>query len=106
MPALTNFLPSKMCVAEADEALAGESAEQDSEEGGDGEGGGAGGDRQAQPGGKRKKSKSKSKNKNNLFEEEEEEDLGPGEMTDPHSALGKLDGQLASRTGCANVRRG
>ena len=35
------------------------------------------------------KSKSKSKNKNNLFEEEGE-DLGPGEMTDPHSALGKL----------------
>jgi uncharacterized protein with von Willebrand factor type A (vWA) domain len=62
--------------------------DQDSEDGGDGEGGGAGSDRQAQPGGKRKKSK--SKNKNNLFEEEEEEDLGPGEMTDPSSALGKL----------------
>ena len=77
---------------EAEAALgdSGDADDQDSEDGGDGEGGGAGSDRQAQPGGKRKKSKSKSKNKNNLFEEEEEEDLGPGEMTDPSSALGKL----------------
>ncbi len=76
---------------EADATQMGADAEdQDGEEGGDGEGGGAGGDRQAQSGGKRKKSKSKNKNKNNLFEEEEEEDLGPGEMTEPNSALGKL----------------
>ena len=63
---------------------------EDSGEGGDGEGGGAGGDPQNQNRGK-KKSKSKSKSKqNNLFEEEEEADLGPGEIIDAHSPLGKL----------------
>jgi uncharacterized protein with von Willebrand factor type A (vWA) domain len=61
---------------------------EESDEGGDGEGGGAGGDPQNQNRGK-KKSKSKSK-QNNLFEEEEEADLGPGEITDAHSPLGKL----------------
>jgi uncharacterized protein with von Willebrand factor type A (vWA) domain len=55
-------------------------------ESGDGEGGGSAGE---QPQGKNKKSKSKTK-KNNLYEEEEEADLGPGEMTDPTSALGQL----------------
>ena len=34
--------------------------------------------------------KSKSKNKNNLIEEEEEEDLGPGEVSEAKSKLGKL----------------
>ena len=68
-----------------------DSTEQDGEEsgeGGDGEGGGAGGDPQTQNRSK-KKSKSKAK-KNNLYEEEEEADLGPGEVTDAHSPLGKL----------------
>ncbi|MBL6814321.1 MAG: hypothetical protein ISQ65_03725, partial [Pseudomonadales bacterium] len=66
-------------------------SEQDGEEsgeGGDGEGGGAGGDPQTQNRGK-KKSKSKAK-QNNLYEEEEEADLGPGEITEAHSPLGKL----------------
>ncbi len=78
---------------------AGEAINDDDHEGGgdeneasgdSGEGGGSGGERQ--PGeqtGKRKK-KSKAKPNNNLFEEEEEEDLGPGEMTDAKSPLGKL----------------
>ena len=61
---------------------------EESSEGGDGEGGGAGGDPQNQNRGK-KKSKSKAK-QNNLYEEEEEADLGPGEVTDAHSQLGKL----------------
>ena len=52
--------------------------------------GGAGGERQnRQAGGKKNKSKAKSKSLS-LIEEEEEEDLGPGEMTDPKSELGKL----------------
>ena len=66
----------------------GEQAGEESGEGGDGEGGGAGGDPQTQNRSK-KKSKSKAK-KNNLYEEEEEADLGPGEVTDAHSPLGKL----------------
>ena len=66
----------------------GEQEGEESGEGGDGEGGGAGGDPQTQNRSK-KKSKSKAK-KNNLYEEEEEEDLGPGEVTDAHSPLGKL----------------
>jgi len=66
----------------------GEQEGEESGEGGDGEGGGAGGDPQAQNRSK-KKSKSKAK-KNNLYEEEEEADLGPGEVTDAHSPLGKL----------------
>ena len=61
---------------------------EESGEGGDGEGGGAGGEPQAQNRGK-KKSKSKAK-QNNLYEEEEEADLGPGEITEAHSRLGKL----------------
>ena len=61
---------------------------EESGEGGDGEGGGAGGDPQTQNRGK-KKSKSKAK-QNNLYEEEEEADLGPGEVTEAHSPLGKL----------------
>lgn len=58
---------------------------------GDGEGGGPGGQRDPnqQASGKKKK-KSKGKPNNNLYEEEPEEDLGPGEMSDPASALGKL----------------
>jgi uncharacterized protein with von Willebrand factor type A (vWA) domain len=66
----------------------GEQEGEESGEGGDGEGGGAGGDPQTQNRSK-KKSKSKAK-KNNLYEEEEEADLGPGEVTDAHSPLGKL----------------
>jgi uncharacterized protein with von Willebrand factor type A (vWA) domain len=61
---------------------------EESGEGGDGEGGGAGGDPQMQNKGK-KKSKSKAK-RNNLYEEEEEADLGPGEITEASSHLGKL----------------
>lgn len=64
----------------------GEQEGEESGEGGDGEGGGAGGDPQAQ---NRSKKKSKAK-RNNLYEEEEEADLGPGEITDAHSPLGKL----------------
>ena len=71
-----------------DNSSAGEQEGEESDEGGDGEGGGAGGDPQNQNRGK-KKSKSKAK-QNNLFEEEEEADLGPGEITDAHSPLGKL----------------
>ena len=70
-----------------DSSSAGEQEGEESDEGGDGEGGG-GGDPQNQNRGK-KKSKSKAK-QNNLFEEEEEADLGPGEITDAHSPLGKL----------------
>ncbi len=74
------------------------SSDSDSEEDGEesegsesqGEGGSAGGERQnRQAGGKKNKSKAKSKSLS-LIEEEEEEDLGPGEMTDPKSELGKL----------------
>ena len=71
-----------------DSSSAGEQEGEESDEGGDGEGGGAGGDPQNQNRGK-KKSKSKAK-QNNLFEEEEEADLGPGEITDANSSLGKL----------------
>ena len=68
--------------------------EEDGEEGegseSQGEGGSAGGERQNRQA-RAKKNKSKSKSKNlSLIEEEEEEDLGPGEMTDPKSELGKL----------------
>ena len=70
-----------------DSSSAGEQEAEESDEGGDGEGGG-GGDPQNQNRGK-KKSKSKAK-RNNLFEEEEEADLGPGEITDANSPLGKL----------------
>ena len=70
-----------------DSSSAGEQEGEESDEGGDGEGGG-GGDPQNQNRGK-KKSKSKAK-QNNLFEEEEEADLGPGEITDANSPLGKL----------------
>lgn len=68
------------------------SAEEENEGDSDsqGEGGSAGGERQnQQAGGKKSKSKSKGKNLS-LIEEEEEEDLGPGEMIDPKSELGKL----------------
>ena len=65
------------------------SGDEDGEESSEGgEGGGAGGDPQNQNRGK-KKSKSKAK-QNNLYEEEEEADLGPGEVNDAHSQLGKL----------------
>ena len=70
-----------------DSSSAGEQEGEESDEGGDGEGGG-GGDPQNQNRGK-KKSKSKAK-QNNLFEEEEEADLGPGEIIDANSPLGKL----------------
>jgi uncharacterized protein with von Willebrand factor type A (vWA) domain len=66
----------------------GEQEGEESGEGGDGEGGGAGGDPQMQNKGK-KKSKSKAK-QNSLYEEEEEADLGPGEITEANSQLGKL----------------
>lgn len=73
----------------ADSANDGEQDGDENDEGGDGgEGGGAGGDPKNENRGK-KKSKSKAK-KNNLYEEEEEADLGPGEITDAQSPLGKL----------------
>ena len=54
---------------------------------GDGQGGGnAQGERRGAGGGKGKG----KKNRFLAMEEEEEEDLGPGEMANPHSALGKL----------------
>ena len=60
---------------------------EDSESGdGDGEGGGSSDSQNAT----NKKKKSKSKNINNLIEEEEEEDLGPGEVSEAQSKLGKL----------------
>ena len=65
------------------------SSEQEGEESGEGdEGGGAGSEPQTQNRGK-KKSKSKAK-QNNIYEEEEEADLGPGEIAEAHSPLGKL----------------
>ena len=69
--------------------LEGEDGEDaDSGEGeGDGQGGGnAQGERRGAGGGKGKS----KKNRFLAMEEEEEEDLGPGEMANPHSALGKL----------------
>ena len=64
---------------------------------GEGEGDGAGGGRSEdglpQPqGGKKQKGKAKGKprDRNDLTSEEEEEDLGPGEMSDARSDLGKL----------------
>ena len=65
-----------------------EAGEQSGEGGEGGEGGSAGGERQPAQAGRRKKSKSKPNN--NLYVEEEEEDLGPGEMTEATSALGRL----------------
>ena len=60
---------------------------EDSESGdGDGEGGGSSDSQNAT----NKKKKSKSKNINDLIEEEEEEDLGPGEVSEAKSKLGKL----------------
>ena len=70
----------------------GQGEDADDQAGEGGEGGGSGGERQpGQPasGSRKKKSKRKKPN-NNLFEEEEEEDLGPGEMTEPASALAQL----------------
>ena len=79
---------------ERDEAdnTEGQGEDADDQAGEGGEGGGSGGERQpGQPasGSRKKKSKRKKPN-NNLFEEEEEEDLGPGEMTEPASALAQL----------------
>ena len=59
----------------------------ESGEGGESEGGGAGSDPQTQNRGKKK---TKSKAKQNDLYEEEEADLGPGEVTEAHSPLGKL----------------
>ena len=83
------------------EDIQGEQNEQDAQHDGDaegeqeGDGGEAGSGGQRQPGqppqaGGKKKSKKKQKPNNNLYEEEPEEDLGPGEMTDANSELGKL----------------
>ena len=67
----------------------GDGEDEDDAEGGEGEGGGAGGENQ--PGQARgSKGKSKKKKGLSLIEEEEEPDLGPGEMSDAHSALGQL----------------
>ena len=64
----------------------GEDAESGDGEG-DGQGGGnAQGERRGAGGGKGKS----KKNRFLAMQEEEEEDLGPGEMANPHSALGKL----------------
>jgi len=74
--------------ADDHEGEGGEEADENTGEG-EGEGGGTGGERQpGQPASGKKKSKSKPNN--NLYEEEEEEDLGPGEMAEAQSALGKL----------------
>ena len=70
-----------------DTSSAGEQESEESDEGGDGEGGG--GPIRKNQNRSKKKSKSKAK-QNNLFEEEEEADLGPGEITDAKSPLGKL----------------
>lgn len=70
----------------------GEGEDANDQEGeGEGEGGGTGGQRQpGEPQAGKKKKKKKAKPNNNLYEEEEEEDLGPGEMTEAQSKLGKL----------------
>jgi len=74
--------------ADDHEGEGGEEGDENTGEG-EGEGGGTGGERQpGQPASGKKKSKSKPNN--NLYEEEEEEDLGPGEMAEAQSALGKL----------------
>ena len=69
--------------------IEGEDDDGDGEGAGDGQdGGNAQGERRGPGGGK-----GKAKNKKNRFlaaEEEEEEDLGPGDMADAHSALGRL----------------
>ena len=60
---------------------------EDAEGDGEGQGGGnAQGERRGAGGGKGKR----KKNRFLAMEEEEEEDLGPGEMANPHSALGRL----------------
>jgi uncharacterized protein len=65
--------------------------DEQAESGGDGEGGeGAGGAeaREGAPsGGRKKKSKART---TDALQEGEEEELGPGAMSDPHSALGRL----------------
>ncbi len=71
-------------------------SENEDDASGDGEGaGGGGGERdglpQEQQAGKKSKGKAKGKpRQNDLLAEEEEEDLGPGEMADATSTLGKL----------------
>ena len=66
--------------------LAGDESDDESEDegGGEGQGEGIGG---GKGGGK---AKGKGKRKTAALEEEEEEDLGPGEMAEPRSELGKL----------------
>ncbi len=60
---------------------------EDAEGDGEGQGGGnAQGERRGAGGGKGRR----KKNRFLAMEEEEEEDLGPGEMANPHSALGRL----------------
>ena len=87
--------------------LEGEDGEDaDSGEGeGDGQGGGnAQGERRGAGGGKGKS----KKNRFLAMEEEEEEDLGPGEMANPHSALGKLlmqDSRIELTVQMANAGR-
>ncbi len=68
-------------------------ADEDSHSEGEGEGGGAGGERDGLPQeqkGKKGKSKGKPRYRDDLLGEEEEEDLGPGEMAEASSELGKL----------------
>lgn len=74
---------------ERSEGEAGGEQAEGEEAGGDGEGGAGG---EAQPGQRAAsgKGKSKKKKKNSLIEEEVEEDLGPGEMSEASSALGRL----------------
>ncbi len=70
----------------------GDDASADADEGGEGEGGGAGGETQPGERAAKGKSKAKKKKKKGGFDEEaeEEEDLGPGEMSEAASDLGKL----------------
>jgi uncharacterized protein with von Willebrand factor type A (vWA) domain len=79
----------------ADSSEGSDDDESEDAQGGEGEGGGAGGEpgeRKTQASsGKNKKKKSKNKNTNALDNlEEEEEDLGPGDMGDASSPLGRL----------------
>ncbi len=71
----------------AGEPGGGDDAGDGEESPGEGEGGGAGGETRP---GQRAAGRGKKKKTSPLVEEEEEEDLGPGEMSEPESDLGRL----------------